>query len=98
MVRQLRPGCSIPTDCGATRTTASVLRVTTHATARWLPELSRKGGSASCDSKVTDEGMRAVRAHVDPRGTTRRFEQRSLLHHLQVRGEATVRFTGLQGA
>jgi hypothetical protein len=47
---------------------------------------------------VTDEGMRAVRAHVDPRGTTRRFEQRSLLHHLQVRGEATVRFTGLQGA
>jgi hypothetical protein len=31
MVRQLRPGCSIPADCGETRTLASVLRVTTHA-------------------------------------------------------------------
>jgi hypothetical protein len=31
MVRQLRPGCFIPTDCGETRTLASVLRVTTHA-------------------------------------------------------------------
>jgi hypothetical protein len=31
MARQLRPGCSIPTDCGATRTLASVVRVTTHA-------------------------------------------------------------------
>jgi hypothetical protein len=31
MVRQLRPGCSIPADFGETRTLASVLRVTTHA-------------------------------------------------------------------
>ena len=29
-----------------------------------LAELSRKGGKASGDSKVTGEGMRAVRAHV----------------------------------
>jgi hypothetical protein len=28
--------------------------------ARWLPELSRKGTSASNDPKMTDEAMRAV--------------------------------------
>jgi hypothetical protein len=31
MVRQLRPGCSIPTDCSETHILASVLRVTTNA-------------------------------------------------------------------
>jgi hypothetical protein len=30
-LRQLRPGCTIPIECGETRTLASVLRVTTHA-------------------------------------------------------------------
>jgi hypothetical protein len=80
MVRQLRPGCFIPTDCGATYTHHG-LRFASHdprsgtATA---PELQRKGDSASGDSKVTGEGMRAVSAHV-PRGTTRWFEQRNLL-------------------
>jgi hypothetical protein len=39
-----------------------IVRATTmHAAARWLPGLSRKGTSASGDSKVTCEGMRAVR-------------------------------------
>jgi hypothetical protein len=54
------------------------------------------------DSKATDgQGMRPPRAACPrsrPRGTTRRVEQRSMLCHLQVRAEATVRSTGLQTA
>jgi hypothetical protein len=37
-----------------------ILRVTTHAAVRWLPELSWKGISAFGDSKVTGEGVRAA--------------------------------------
>jgi hypothetical protein len=42
MVRLLRSKCSIPTDCGETRTLASVLRVKSHGRAVTALELSRK--------------------------------------------------------
>jgi hypothetical protein len=59
-----------------------------------LPGLSRKETSASGDSKVKDVGLRAVRSlRSHSRGTKRRFEQRSLLCHLQstCRGYCEVR-------
>jgi hypothetical protein len=95
---------------GAHRALGRILRVTTHAAARWLPALYNGRGAVPLhgDSKVTGERIylyrdipvRAVSAQVRPRGATRRFEQRSSLHHLQVRAEATVRSicTGLQTA
>ena len=49
MVRQLRPGCSIPTDCGETRTLALVLRVTTRAAGSGCPNChGRATVSLSC--------------------------------------------------
>jgi hypothetical protein len=53
-------------------------RVTTHAAGSELPELSRKGTSASGDPQVTDEGRRAARYNggnssaIGANGLTRR--------------------------
>ena len=51
-------GCSIRTECG---TCCAWLAGYDPCSGQWLLELSRKVTSASGDSRVTDEGMRAVR-------------------------------------
>jgi hypothetical protein len=88
LVRQLPPGCFIPTDCGETRTLASVWRVTSHAAGSdCLNCLGRE------PVPLVTEGLRGL-PRSRPRGTARRFEAGKLVvASSSIRAEAAVRCT-----